>query len=263
MSTTYDDVARDMAISDLHGEAVMARAALEQAIFVFVEGDSEELALPLLFTDILDLEAVGAKIANYNGHGNLRAALRLLKLTLTHDRPIVVTHDNDPETMASVRRCKEQNLLGDLTCLFPIPTEPVVTYPCGHVGGSFEESFSVEMFLNAAFTDRILPTSFIAQRASFESAFNPGKPWLRQLQKFTADLGFTDWSTCKPLLAEALATECDELPLTFSRLATVIQEVRAKHPVVHPDDVELTKVPGLTYFPEKESPNKPSGGDVK
>lgn len=77
-----------MAISDLHDEAVMARAAIEQAIFVFVEGDSEELALPLLFTDILDLEAVGARIANYNGHGNLRAALRLLKATLTHDRPI-------------------------------------------------------------------------------------------------------------------------------------------------------------------------------
>jgi len=263
MSTTWDDVAADMAISDLHDEAVMARAALEQAIFLFVEGDSEEVALPLLFTDILDLEAVGAKIANYNGHGNLGAALRLLKLTLSHDRPIIVTHDNDPESIASVLKCEKQNLLGDLTYLFPIPTEPVVMYPCGHVGGSFEESFPVEMFLNVAFSDGMLPADVIAQRASFESGFNPSKPWLRQLQKFTADLGFVEWSTRKPLLAEALATECDELPLTFSRLATLIREVRDKHPVVHPDDVELPKVHGLTYFPEKESPNKPSGGDDK
>lgn len=263
MSTTSDDVAGDMAISDLHDEAVMARATLEQAIFVFVEGDSEELALPLLFTDILDLEAVGAKIANYNGHGNLRAALRLLKLTLSHDRPIVVTHDNDPESIASVRKCEKQNLLGDLTYLFPIPSEAVVTYPCGHVGGSFEESFPVEMFLNAAFSDGILPADVIRQRASFESAFNPRKPWLRQLQKFTADLGFVEWSTRKPLLAEALATECDELPLTFSGLATLIREVRDKYPVIHPNDVELPKVHGLTSFPEKESPNKLSGGDVQ
>ena len=263
MSTTSDDVARDMAISDLHYKAVMARATLEQAIFVFVEGDSEELALPLLFTDILDLETVGAKIANYNGHGNLKAALRLLKLTLTHDRPLVVTHDNDPESIASVHKCKKQNLLGDLTYLFPIPTEPIVTYPSGHIGGSFEESFPVEMFLNAAFSNRILPASVIAQRGSFESAFDPRKPWLRQLQKFTAALGFVEWPTRKPLLAEALATECDELPLTFSRLATLIQEVRDKHPVVHPDDVKLPKVHGLTYFPEKERPNKPSGGDVQ
>ena len=261
MSTTWDDAAGDMAISDLHDEAVMARAAFEQAIFVFVEGNSEELALPLLFTDILDLEEVGAKIANYNGHGNLRAALRLLKVTLSHDRPIVVTHDNDPESIASVRKCQKQNLLGDLTYLFPIPSEPVVTYPCGHVGGSFEESFPVEMFLDAAFTKRILPASVIAERASFESAFNPHKPWLRQLQKFTADLGFVEWSTRKPLLAEALATECDDLPLTFSRLATLIRKVRDKHPVRHPDDVELPKVHGLTYCPEKESPNKASGGD--
>lgn len=248
MSITWNDVAADMAISELHDEAVMARAALEQAIFVFVEGDSEEVALPLLFTDMIDLETVGANIANYNGHGNLRAALRLLKLTLSHDRPIIVTHDNDPESIASVRRCKRQNLLGDLTYLFPIPTEPVVSYPCGHGGGSFEECFPVEIFLNVAFSDGMLPSDVIQQRASFESAFDPHKPWLRQLQKFTAGLGFTEWSTRKPLLAEALVMECDELPPTFARLATLIQEVRDKHPVIHPDDVELPKVHGLTHL---------------
>ena len=263
MTTTLYDVAADMAISDLHDEAVMARATLEQAIFVFVEGDSEEVALPLLFTDILDLNAVGAKIANYNGHGNLRAALRLLKLTLSHNRPIIVTHDNDPESIASVHRCERQNLLGDLTYLFSIPTEPVVSYSCGHAGGSFEESFPVAVFLNVAFSDGMLPADVISQRASFESDFDQSKPWLRQLQKFIAGLGFTKWSTRKPMLAEALARECDELPLTFSRLASLIREVRDKYPVVHPDEVELPKVHGLTYFPEKEKLNKPSGGDGK
>ncbi len=240
-----------MAITELHSEAVMARAALEQAIFVLVEGDSEELALPLLFTDVLDLDTVGAKIANYNGQGNLRAALRLLRLTLSHERPIVVTYDNDPESMASIRKCQKENLLGGSTYLFGVPCDPVVTYPGGHVGGSFEESFPVEVFLNAAFSEGILPSSVIADRASFESAFNPRRPWLQQLQKFTAALGFVGWSTRKLLLAETLAEECDDLPPTFSRLAALIREVRDKHPVVHPNDVELPKVHGLTYFPEK------------
>lgn len=246
MSTTRDDIARDRAISDIHYEAVMARAALEQAIIVLVEGDSEEIALSMLFTDILNLETVGVKIANYNGHGNLRAALRLLKLTLNHDRPIIVTFDNDPESITSVRKCQNQNLIGELTCLFPIPVEPVVTYPIGHIGGSFEESFPVEVFLKAAFTESILPASVIAERTLFESIFNPCEPWLRQLKKFCAKLNSVEWATKKPLLAEALAMECDVLPLTYSRLATLIREIKEKHPVQSPNDVELPKVYGLT-----------------
>lgn len=262
MTTTWEDVAADMAISDLHEEAVMKRATLEQAIYLFVEGDSEEIAFPMLFTDVIDLEDIGVKIANYNGHGNLRAALRLLKLALSHDRPIIVTYDNDPESIASVRKCEKQDLISDITYLFPIPPDPVVSYSKGHNGGSFEESFPVEDFLNAAFSGDILPADVITQRESFESIFDPCKSWLRQLQKFTADLGFTDWSTCKPKLAEALAMECDELPQTYSRLASLIQEVRDKHPVVHPDDVELPKIQGLTYFPKNGS-KKLIGGDGK
>ncbi len=246
MTMTWEDVAADMAISDLHDEAVMKRATLEQAIFLFVEGDSEEVALPILFTDTLDMEAVGVKIANYNGHGNLRSALRLLKLTLSHNRPIIVTYDNDPESISSVRKCKNQDLFNDLTYLYQIPLDPVVSYPNDHTGGSFEESFPVEVFMSAAFCGKILPDDVISQRNLFESTFNPSKPWLRQLKKFTTDLGFTEWSTCKPKLAEALAIECDELPSTYSRLISFIHDVRDKHPVVHPNDVELPKIPGLT-----------------
>jgi len=251
MSNTQDDYARDMAISELHGEAIMARASREQAIFLLVEGDSEEQALPLLFTDVLDLDTVGVKIANYNGHGNLRAALRLLRLTLSHERPIVVTHDNDPESMTSIRKCQKEDLLGGSSYLFRVPCNPVVTYRDGHVGGSFEESFPVDAFLNAAFSEGILPSSVIASRTSFESTFNPLKPWLRQLRKFAVGLGFVELSIRKPLLAVALAEECDDLPLTFSRLATLVREVRDEHPVVHPNDVKLPKVPGLTCFSEE------------
>jgi hypothetical protein len=249
----WNDAVKDEAISALQGEAIMARAARAQAILVFVEGDSEEVALPRLFTDVLDMDAVGVKIANYNGHGNLRAALRLLKLALSHDRPIIVTHDNDRESVASVRKCEDQGLMGGLVYRFPIPSESVVTYSDGHVGGSFEEAFPVDVFLKVVFSDGILPQGVVAQQASFERQFNPRAPWLRQLRKFAVDLGFGDWLPDKPSVAEALAMACDELPPTFSRLVALIQEVRQKYPVVDPNDVKLPKVLGLTYFPKKES----------
>jgi len=250
------EIATEMAIQMLHGEAVMQRAASEQAIFLLVEGNSEEVALPLLFTDLIDLNTLGVKLANYNGRGNLPAALRLLKLTLSHDRPIIVTYDNDPGSVACLRKCQREDLLGESIYTFPIPTDPVVTYSNGHRGGSFEESFPVETFLNVAFSDRILPPKVATERHSFESHFDPQKPWLTQLRKFSEHFGFRKWREQKPVLAEALAFESDELPPTFSRLVTLIRKVREKHPVVHPDEVELPKVLGLTYFPENEEADK-------
>jgi hypothetical protein len=46
MSITWDDIARDMALEDLHHEAVMKRATREQCIFLFVEGECEANTIP-------------------------------------------------------------------------------------------------------------------------------------------------------------------------------------------------------------------------
>lgn len=234
-----NDAAYDNYIMHRHDEAVMARATREQCIFLFVEGKSEEIAVPILFTDIINLDTVGVKIANYGGRGNLEAALHLLNLTLSHGRPIILTYDNDPESIKSLNSCKQQGLITDLIYLFPIPNNPIVTYASSHRGGAFEESFSTEIFMNAAFTTKILPISVVSERGHFESIFNPKKPWFPQLQKFTASLGFKDWATKKTLLAEAMAMECNDLPPTYQDLANLIKEVREKYPVIHPDDVEL------------------------
>jgi len=251
MGTTWSDVAAEMAIVELHDEAVMKRAALEQAIYVFVEGESEETALTILLTGRLNLGKIGAKIANYNGHGNLSAALRLLNLTLSHNRPIIVTYDNDPASTKSIKKCQQQGLLNNQTYLFPMPTHPIVKYSSGHRGGSFEECFPVKTFLDAAFSSETLPTSASEYRTKFESEFDPCEPWLRQLKEFTAGIGFTGWSVRKLLLAKTLATMCDKLPSTFMELADLIQDVRTNYPVVHPDDVELPKIPGLTAPSER------------
>ncbi|MCG2721668.1 MAG: hypothetical protein L6290_06605 [Thermodesulfovibrionales bacterium] len=257
MSYDWYDVAHDMAMEEIHNESVMARATREQCIFLFVEGESEETAIPILLTDVVDLDALGVIIANYNGHGNLSAALRLLKFTLSHDRPIILTYDNDPASVSSLHKCEQQGLIiTNLVYQFPIPIHPIVTYPSGYCGGTFEESFPVEIFLKAAFNSDILPEIVVSKRGHFDTIFDIGKPWFLQLKKFNASLGFTDWETKKTSLAGAMARECAELPSTYQALAHLIKEVRKKHPVIHPGDVELPKVQGLTYFPDKESLNK-------
>jgi hypothetical protein len=241
MGFDWVDAEYERAMYELHQKAVMARATKEQRIFLFVEGESEEAAIPILFADVIDVDALGVKIANYNGHGNLGAALRLLKLTLSHDRPIILTYDNDPPSISSVQKCKEQGLITHLVYQLPIPTESVVTYPSGHQGGGFEESFPAVIFLTAAFGGNILPANVTSQRAQFEAMFDSTKPWLPQLRKFTASLGFVEWNTKKTALAEAMASECDKLPPTYNALVSLIEVVRGKYPIVHPYDVEFTE----------------------
>jgi hypothetical protein len=226
----------------------MARATREQCIFLFVEGDSEEVAIPILLADSFDLDSVGVRVANYNGHGNMKAALRLLKQTLSHSRPVIVTYDNDPVSRASLEGCRKQNLLTDLTYELSIPADPAVVYPCGHRGGGFEESFPVDLFLDVAFREMILPREICAQRGSFESIFDSEKPWLRQIQAFAAKFGFNDMNAKKKTIARALASEVEEVPSTYRLLADLVQTVRSKYPVIHPDDVESPQVQGMDYY---------------
>ena len=88
MSTTELDCAIEQAISDMHFEEVMKQATKAQCIYLFVEGESEERAFPILIEETrLDLENTGVIVANYNGYGNLKHTLRLLNKTLSHDRP--------------------------------------------------------------------------------------------------------------------------------------------------------------------------------
>ncbi|MEX0803969.1 MAG: TOPRIM nucleotidyl transferase/hydrolase domain-containing protein [Candidatus Binatia bacterium] len=246
MSTTWDDIARDMAIQDLHDEAVITRATREQCIFLFVEGECEAIAIPELLYGTIDFDAVGIQIANYNGHGSLKAVLRFMRLTLSFDRPVILTYDNDPESTKSLEACRKQNLISDLVYEFPIPHAPVVTYPGGHQGGSFEESFPPELFLTAAFHETILPEQIRSDSDHFRQAFAVSKPWFPQLQKFCAERNFFQSREKKVELAELMASKVENQPATYVALAKLIRNVRSEHPVKHPDDVVLPKVRGLT-----------------
>ena len=218
MTTTWDDVARDMALQDLHDKTVMERATREQCIFLFVEGDSEARAIPELLYDAVEFESLGIQVANYNGRGNLPAMLRLLNLTLSFDRPIILTYDNDPESIKSIATCRKQNLISDLVYEFPIPNTPVVTYLSGHGGGSFEESFSSDEFLDSVFHETIMPEQIRSQLKEFQELFDVSKPWFKQFQKFCADRGFPEIREKKVVMAELLAANMKEQPSTYVSL---------------------------------------------
>lgn len=242
-----DEYAKDEVISELHEEAVMKRATLEQCIYLFVEGESEEEALPVLLDRCgIDLENIGIIIANYKGSGNLELSLRLLNQTLSHDRPIIVTFDNDEKGKKVPSSIAKLEFKHNLISMMPIPDKPVVIYGCGHKGGSYEESFEPKHFIKTCFKDGIVERSLLSKKSDFEANFKPDKPWYRQFKDYCYMKDGQKFIPNKIKLAIALAENCKTVPDTFVKLAGLLLEVRSQHPIRHLDDVDLPKIHGLT-----------------
>jgi predicted ATP-dependent endonuclease of OLD family len=236
VATTIEDIQYEEMISDLHYEAVMRSEARKQCIYIFVEGESEEIAFqPLLEACGIDFEKDGILIANYNGIGNLKHAIRLIRKTLSHDRPIIVTFDDDLEGK------KVSGLIDDpLIVSFKIPCSPVVTYKDGSKGGSFEESFTPDCFIDSSFKPKAIDSKMLTKASDFKKKFDPEKPWVSQLVNFISDNnGGKPGSINKIEIAKNMALAALPVPKTFVALAEVINCVRTENPIRHPDSVEL------------------------
>lgn len=120
----------------------------------------------------------------------------------------------------------------------------------GHVGGSFEESFPVDVFLEAAFSEGVLPPNIDFKRELFERCFDCNLEWFKQLEKFVANQNkyrsMKGYKINKRMLAEAMALTCEKIPPTYLSLVELIKDVREDHPIMDPNDVELPEIPGLT-----------------
>ena len=238
MATTIEDIHYEEMFSKLHHETVMKNAALDQCIYIFVEGESEETTFKMLLEDQLcglDFEENGVVVANYNGIGNLHHAVRLLRQTLSHDRPIVVTYDDDLEGKAKLKYLNDS-----LITPFKIPQTPVVEFGNGSFGGSFEEAFLPDCFLKSCFEGKVLPSGFKGSLEDFSSSFDKTKPWIPQLAIYVSSNGCHPASINKVLLAENMAHNCEPVPDSFIKLAEVVLDLRKHNPVKHPDDVKLT-----------------------
>ena len=237
LATTMEDILYDEMINELHHETVMKNAALAQCIYIFVEGESEETTFQMLLEDQLcglNFEENGVVVANYNGIGNLQHAVRLLRKTLSHDRPIVVTYDDDLEGKAKLKYLDDPLIIP-----FKIPQTPVVEFGDGSFGGSFEEAFSPDCFLRSCFEGQVLPSGFNGSQADFSASFDQTKPWIPQLAKYVGSNGCHPASINKVILAENMAHNCDPVPESFIKLAETVLDLRKRNPVKHPDDVEL------------------------
>lgn len=238
MATTIEDIQYEEMLSELHFEAVMKNEAQKQCIYIFVEGDSEEVAFqPLLEECGLDFETDGVVVANYNGIGNLKHAIRLLRKTLSHDRPIVVTFDDDLDGK------RISNSINDpLITTFKIPINPVVTYKNGEKGGSFEECFTPQCFIESSFKPGAIDSSILGRRAEFEEVYSPSIPWVSQLASFIKSNGGNASSINKVEIAENMMSSCSPVPQTFEELANLVRKIRTANPIKHPDDVEIKNI---------------------
>lgn len=234
MGISIEEAREELILNDLFEEQLMKEAAKRQSIYIFVEGDSEELTFQPLLEDCgIDFKTMGIVIANYNGEGNLKHALRLLSNTLSHDRPVIVTYDDDH---AGKKLQKPHN---PLITYFKIPSTPVVSYDDASSGGSFEESFPKEIFIASCFQENVIDRALVSKRLDFEKMFDPKVPWVSQLKKFILSYGGKPSSINKPQLAENMMISVVDIPETYKELAKQIIFIRNQYPVKHPYDIEL------------------------
>ncbi|EGT4509716.1 hypothetical protein AUN08_13885 [Cronobacter sakazakii] len=227
-----EDIKYDEMLNELIFQEVMKNEAKKQCIYIFVEGECEELVFqPLLERCGIDFDTMGIVIANYNGVGNLKHAIRLLNQTLSHDRPIIVTYDDDHEGK------KINKINTPSITYFKIPFRPVVCYSDGSLGGAFEESFPRDCFLEACFQNNVIATTFLSGRNEFEKSFNTNKPWFSQLAQFISLNGGHPNSINKIKLAENMMFTVSQIPDTYKELAKVIIDIRNGNPIKHPEDI--------------------------
>ncbi|MDS1787283.1 TOPRIM nucleotidyl transferase/hydrolase domain-containing protein [Vibrio parahaemolyticus] len=203
-------------------------SAIEQCIYLFVEGESEETAFRILLEEGLNIkfDKYGVVIANYNGIGNLKHTIRLMSLTLSHSRPMIFTFDDDHQSLIS-----SINNLPKHVHLFKVPCKPVVNLNNGRLGGSFEESFDPKDFINACFETSLLRRNPQIHKSEFEKVFDVSRPFYAQIVTFLKSKGLSDYCPSKIEIAEDMACCCEPEPETYVKLAELIKKIRTQYPI--------------------------------
>jgi len=222
------DVMQEQLWQEMEWDEASRESALEQCIYLFVEGESEEIAFRILLEEGLGISfsEYGVVIANYNGIGNLKHLLRIMIQTLSHARPMIFTYDDDDPS-----KVPEKNTLPSNVYLFKVPCTPTVTLSNGRQGGSFEESFNYCDFINACFETNFLKDNPQISKQSFIDVFKKTKPFYAQIVKFLKSQGASAYVLPKPEIADYMAVSCTPVPDTYTKLADLIKQIRTENPV--------------------------------
>lgn len=237
MGTTLEDIAYEQYLIDREEEQVWLESRLRYCIYLFVEGFTEEKAFPILFERLnFDFGKRGIVIANYNGSGNAISSIRLLRQTLSSDRPILLTFDNDEEGQRIIESplIKSEQAQGRLW-VNPLPeAKREIVYMSGHLGGSFEEMFERDDFLDCIFTSIGITEEILSLRKELDERFESQKPWLKQVKTLMFGHGipnFLESETSKVEFGVKLAKECKVPPRDIENLASRLIQIREKYPI--------------------------------
>ncbi len=237
MGTTFEDIAYEQYLIDREEEQIRLQSILRYCVYLFVEGFTEERAFPLLFERLnFDFREKGIVIANYNGSGNADASIMLLRQTLSNDRPILFTFDNDEagQKIIASPLIKNEQVQGRLW-LNPLPdVMRKIEYASGHVGGSFEEMFEQDDFLDCIFTLDGITQEILSLKNELTERFETQKPWRNQVKKFMYEHGipnFLESETSKIELGVKLANECKVPPKDIENLVSRLMQIREKYPI--------------------------------
>ena len=222
------DVLLDNRVQEEVWNLALNESALEQCIYLFVEGESEEAAFEIILEEGLGIkfDEYGVVIANYKGIGNLKNTIRLMSNTLSHSRPMIFTFDDDSKSLISGIGNVPSNVH-----LFKVPTKAVVTFSNGEKGGSFEESFEASDFIDACFETTLLKMNPHVSKAEFANVFTSDKSFYPQIVKFLKLKGLSKHAPKKIEIAISMATACVTEPETYVELAELIKSIRLDNPV--------------------------------
>ncbi len=222
------DVTQELIAQEMQWQEARKDCALEQCIYLFVEGQSEEIAFRILLEEGLGISFsdFGVVICNYNGIGNLKHVIRIMSQTLSHNRPMIFTFDDDDPSKVPSSGTLPSNIH-----LFKVPFSPAVTLSNGLQGGSFEESFKSSDFIEACFETDFMKGNPQISKQDFINVFDSGKPFYAQIVTYLKGKGFSTYTLPKPEIAENMAASCNTEPDTYVELAKLIRNIRTEEPV--------------------------------
>ena len=238
--TSFDDSdLKDYAVEGMIAEHVYHKAKEFYKIFLFVEGDTEEEVLPeMIYEAGYDLADNSIEIANYHGIDNLLHSIKLFRKTLSFQSPVIVTFDNDSKGFKNWNKLTDENNtdfeIKPIFCYKLPSAKPEIIYST-HKGGSFEEIFELDDFIEACISLEGIPKSVIKSRVEIKKNFIRSESWLEQFKKILSKHNYKR-DINKIILGLNLYKVSKEIPPDILNLIELIKKVRKEYPIKNFED---------------------------
>lgn len=199
-------------------------------MYLFVEGDTEEGVFPIIFERLnYEYDEDGVIIANCGGNGNFSHCIDLLRKTLSNNRPVLITYDNDTNSDSKIQKLKSSH--HDKLYFYSLPFKNnKITFKNGFLGGSFEELFEKEEYIESIFSIKEL-NQYIDCKHELLKTINNKSLWFNQIKGFFHNKLNCDIEGYKKKIGMFIAKNCRKIPQEFSEIIDLIKKIRKEYPV--------------------------------